>query len=143
LASVADVARPAAASRGLHLSTVVGPGISSLSTDPTRLRQVLSNLLSNACKFTLSGSVVLEVRAEGPHQIRFTVTDTGIGIAENQLAAIFDEFIQVDTSSTRAYGGTGLGLAISRKLCRKMGGDVTVTSQLGVGSVFEVRLPLR
>jgi CheY-like chemotaxis protein len=109
-----------------------------------RLRQILLNLLSNACKFTKGGTVRLSVvRAEeaGQHWVDFAVSDTGIGMTEEQLGRLFQEFSQADASTTRQFGGTGLGLAISRRLCRIMGGDITVTSESGKGSIFTVRLP--
>ena len=91
-----------------------------------RLRQILLNLLSNACKFTKYGAVRLRIaRAEeaGQHWVDFAVSDTGIGMTEEQLGRLFQEFTQADASTTRQFGGTGLGLAISRRLCRLMGGD--------------------
>ncbi|MGA7263616.1 MAG: response regulator [Stellaceae bacterium] len=109
-----------------------------------RLRQILLNLLSNACKFTKGGTVRLRVaRAEeaGQHWVDFAVSDTGIGMTDEQLGRLFQEFTQADASTTRQFGGTGLGLAISRRLCRLMGGDITVTSAPGEGSTFTVRLP--
>ncbi|MGB8046417.1 MAG: ATP-binding protein [Pseudolabrys sp.] len=109
-----------------------------------RLRQILLNLLSNACKFTKQGEVALHVRkvVDGHNWIEFAVADSGIGMTAEQQAKLFQDFIQADSLTTRRYGGTGLGLALSRKLARMMGGDVTVTSQPGKGSVFTVRLPV-
>ena len=114
-----------------------------LTVDPMRLRQILLNLLSNACKFTKQGEVTLRVRkvADGRNWIEFAVADTGIGMTPEQQAKLFEEFTQADSSTARQYGGTGLGLAITRKLARMMGGDVAVTSEAGKGSVFTVRLP--
>jgi signal transduction histidine kinase len=108
-----------------------------------RLRQILLNLLSNACKFTKQGEVALRARrmVDGREWIELTVADTGIGMTAEQQAKLFEEFTQADSLTARRYGGTGLGLAISRKLARMMGGDVTVASELGKGSVFTVRLP--
>jgi len=109
-----------------------------------RLRQILLNLLSNACKFTKGGTVRLQVgpaEEAGQHWVDFAVSDTGIGMTEEQLGRLFQEFTQADASTTRQFGGTGLGLAISRRLCRLMGGDITVTSVPGEGSTFTVRLP--
>src|SRR5258707_6441072 len=108
-----------------------------------RLRQILFNLLSNACKFTKQGEVMLRVRkiADGRDWIEFAVADTGIGMTAEQQAKLFEEFAQAESSTAQHYGGTGLGLAIARKLARMMGGDVTVTSEPGKGSVFTVRLP--
>ena len=114
-----------------------------LTVDPMRLRQILLNLLSNSCKFTKQGEVALRVRRviDGREWVEFAVSDTGIGMTVEQLARMFEEFSQADSLTARRYGGTGLGLAITRKLARMMGGDVTVTSEPGKGSVFTVRLP--
>jgi signal transduction histidine kinase len=102
-----------------------------------------SNLLSNACKFTKEGEVALRVRrvADGRDWVELAVADTGIGLTAEQQAKLFQEFTQAHSLTARRYGGTGLGLALSRKLARMMGGDVTVTSEPGKGSVFTVRLP--
>jgi signal transduction histidine kinase len=117
--------------------------LDALTVDPMRLRQILLNLLSNACKFTTQGEVALRVRKvlDGRNWIEFAVADTGIGMTPEQQAKLFEEFIQADTSTAQRYGGTGLGLAITRRLARMMGGDVTVTSEPGKGSVFTARLP--
>jgi signal transduction histidine kinase len=114
-----------------------------LTADPMRLKQILLNLLSNACKFTKQGEVILRVRevADGRDWVELAVADSGIGMTAEQQAKLFQDFTQADSLTARRYGGTGLGLAISRKLARMMGGDVTVTSQPGKGSVFAVRLP--
>jgi adenylate cyclase len=113
------------------------------TADPMRLKQILLNLLSNACKFTKEGEVALRVRrvADGRDWVELAVADTGIGLTAEQQAKLFQEFTQADSLTARRYGGTGLGLALSRKLARMMGGDVTVTSEPGKGSVFTVRLP--
>jgi GAF domain-containing protein len=117
--------------------------LGALTVDPMRLRQILLNLLSNACKFTKAGEVKLAARkvSNGSGSVEFAVSDTGIGMTAEQQAKLFEEFTQADTSTAQRYGGTGLGLAITRKLARMMGGDVTVTSEPGKGSVFTVRLP--
>ena len=127
------------------LEVVGGEAIGRVTSDPTRLRQVLLNLLSNAAKFTEAGHVRLAMRrerADGLEWMVFDVTDTGIGMSEDQVQGLFVEFVQADSSTTRRFGGTGLGLAISRHLCRMMGGDISVRSKLRVGSQFVVRLPL-
>jgi signal transduction histidine kinase len=114
-----------------------------LNADSMRLKQILLNLLSNACKFTKEGEVALRVRkvADGGDWVELAVADSGIGMTAEQLAKLFQDFTQADSLTARRYGGTGLGLAISRKLARMMGGDVTVTSEPGKGSVFTLRLP--
>jgi signal transduction histidine kinase len=119
--------------------------LGALNADSMRLKQILLNLLSNACKFTKEGEVALRVRkvADGRNWIELAVADSGIGMTAEQQAKLFQEFTQADSLTARRYGGTGLGLAISRKLARMMGGDVTVTSELGKGSVFTVRLPVQ
>jgi adenylate cyclase len=119
------------------------PGLGAITTDPMRLRQILLNLLSNACKFTKQGDVTLRARrlADGQHWVELAVIDTGIGMTPEQLGKLFQEFTQAEASIAKHYGGTGLGLAITRKLARMMGGDVTVTSEAGKGSLFTVRLP--
>jgi GAF domain-containing protein len=117
--------------------------LGALTVDPMRLRQILLNLLSNACKFTKAGEVKLAARkvSNGSNFVEFAVSDTGIGMTPQQQAKLFAEFSQADVSTAQKFGGTGLGLAITRKLARMMGGDVTVTSEPGKGSVFTVRLP--
>jgi signal transduction histidine kinase len=121
----------------------VGASLGSLTVDPMRLRQILLNLLSNACKFTKEGKVTLRARrvANGSEWIEVAVADTGIGMTPEQQVKLFQEFSQADKTTAQRFGGTGLGLAITRKLARMMGGDVTVTSERGKGSVFVVRLP--
>src|SRR5262249_10163224 len=118
--------------------------LGALTVDPMRLRQILLNLLSNACKFTKGGEVTLRARriANGHDLIELAVADTGIGMTPEQQTKLFEEFIQADTSTAQRYGGTGLGLAITRKLALMMGGDVTVASEPGKGSIFTVRLPV-
>jgi signal transduction histidine kinase len=102
--------------------------------------------MANACKFTQHGEVRMDVRREPGHPVDWLVVnvrDTGIGMTPEQQARLFQTFQQADASTTRKYGGTGLGLAISRKMCRLMGGDISVESELGKGSNFEMRLPAR
>ena len=140
---VVDTARPLAEQNNNRLMVKCQENLGSLTVDPMRLRQILLNLLSNACKFTKQGEVTLLARKlvnEG-HWIEFAVSDTGIGMTPEQQAKLFEEFTQADSSTARQYGGTGLGLAITRKLARMMGGDVTLTSEAGKGSTFTVRLP--
>jgi len=141
---VLETARPLAQQNNNELVLDCPPVAGSVYADSTRLRQVLLNLLSNASKFTKGGTVTLSVarmEQHGQHWVDFAVSDTGIGITKEQLSHLFQEFAQADATTTREYGGTGLGLAISRRLCRMMGGDVTVASEPGKGSTFTVRLP--
>jgi signal transduction histidine kinase len=112
-------------------------------TDPLRVEQVLTNLLTNAFKFTTKGSVTLRVcHAAAARRVLFEIADTGIGIPEGELPHIFDEFRQVDGSMSRQHGGIGLGLALVRRLVGLLGGEVTVVSRPGEGSTFTVALPL-
>ncbi len=118
--------------------------IGSLVVDALRLRQILLNLLGNACKFTKAGEVSLRVApasTDGRGWVEFVVADTGIGMTPEEVGRLFEEFTQADQSTARRYGGTGLGLAITRRLCHMMGGEVGITSEPGKGSVFVVRLP--
>ena len=112
-----------------------------LWTDAVRLRQVLSNLLSNAAKFTHDGSVLLRVAADGPGTVRFVVEDTGIGIDPDRLGGIFREFVQAESDTARRFGGTGLGLALVKRFTELLGGTVSVASEVGKGSTFTVTLP--
>jgi two-component system sensor histidine kinase/response regulator len=136
--------------KGLELVCHVVPGVpDAVVGDPGRLRQVLFNLIGNAIKFTENGEVVVRVEAAPPEgdrvEIRFAVSDTGIGIPESKHQSIFEAFTQADGSTTRRYGGTGLGLTISSQLVEMMGGQIRVDSQVGSGStfLFHVRLGLQ
>ncbi len=120
----------------------VAPDCPVIRTDRTKIKQVLLNLLSNAVKFTNKGSVVVEARCAAGG-VRIDVVDTGIGIRQSDLQAIWEDFRQVDQSRTREFGGTGLGLSITRKLLERLGGSVTVKSNYGEGSTFSVYLPLQ
>jgi signal transduction histidine kinase/CheY-like chemotaxis protein len=117
--------------------------IGVMQADSTRVRQVLLNLLSNACKFTEKGEIRFTAKREADGSANWFVADTGIGMTEEQLGRLFQEFSQADSSTTRKYGGTGLGLAISQHLCRAMGGEITVKSAPGRGAAFSVRLPVQ
>jgi signal transduction histidine kinase len=118
-------------------------GLGTVTIDAMRLRQILLNLLSNACKFTKHGEIALRARrlVDG-RWIELAVADSGIGMTAEQMSKLFEEFTQADASTAQRYGGTGLGLSISRNLARMMGGDVTVTSESGKGSTFTVRVPV-
>ncbi|WP_051222750.1 response regulator [Conexibacter woesei] len=145
--TTSDVVAATAHGKGLELSVFLGDEVPHAVTgDRGRLAQVLTNLLSNAVKFTPEGEVSVEVTCEGQDEggaalVCFEVADTGIGIAERDLARLFESFQQADSSTTRRFGGTGLGLAISRQLTRMMGGDLTVASEVGSGSTFAFCLP--
>ncbi len=147
-----DLVSADAGAKDLELTCTIEPGTpEAMVGDPTRVRQILLNLLSNAVKFTERGEVTVTVGAapggatpggaEGPHEWRFTVRDTGIGIPPEHLESIFDSFTQVDPSTARRYGGTGLGLAICRRLSALMGGTITAASRPGSGTTMTVAVP--
>ena len=141
---LAPTIQPLAERNRNRLTVHCQSGIGAMRADLTRTRQIVLNLLSNACKFTEVGVVSLTVvrrTIDANEWIQFAVADTGIGVSLEQQSKLFQEFAQADSSTTREYGGTGLGLAISRRLCRMMGGDIEVTSQPGAGSTFTARFP--
>jgi CheY-like chemotaxis protein len=141
---IAAVIHPLAEKNRNRLDVRCAPDAGSAHADLTKVRQALFNLLSNACKFTEGGVVVLAAAREaaaGGDQLVFAVSDTGIGMTPEQVGRIFQEFSQADASVTRRYGGTGLGLALSRRLARMMGGDIAVESASGRGSTFTMRIP--
>ncbi|MCE9629152.1 MAG: HAMP domain-containing protein [Planctomycetia bacterium] len=149
-----DMVRPLAERKRIDLPHDVGPGLDAIEQDQAKVQQILANLLSNAVKFTPEGGrvdVVARLDATGdepPRAFLLEVIDTGVGIAEEERQTIFEKFrqghvFQGDDAMTREFSGTGLGLSIVRELCRLLGGDVSVESQLGRGSRFTVRLPLR
>lgn len=143
LDEVQVVARPLADQRNnqLEVKNLVDPAQPRLVADKLRLRQAVFNLVSNSAKFTENGRIHLHVSSEGPW-MRFDVADTGIGLTEEQIGRLFQDFGQAEATTSARYGGTGLGLALSRRLCQCMGGDITVTSEPGKGSTFTVRLPM-
>jgi signal transduction histidine kinase len=140
---VVGTARPLAEQNKNRLLVDAKETLGGLTVDPMRLRQILLNLLSNACKFTKDGEVALRGRrvSNGGEWIELSVSDSGIGMTPEQQAKLFEEFSQADATTAQRFGGTGLGLAITRKLARMMGGDVTVKSEPGKGSIFTLRLP--
>ncbi|HEY3741373.1 MAG TPA: ATP-binding protein [Bryobacteraceae bacterium] len=141
LEEAADLLASKALSKSLDLAVDVEPAFADwIFGDPTRLRQIVVNLVGNAVKFTEKGEIVLSAREAGGSVI-VTVRDTGIGIPPEARAQLFESFSQVDSSVTRRFGGTGLGLCISKRLAEMMGGDLTVTSEVGAGSTFSLTLP--
>ncbi len=132
---------PLVAKKCLALNTVFSADEIPMRTDPVKLRQILINLLGNAVKFTQQGGITIEVRTPTSDTVSFAIRDTGPGIAPTDLARIFDPFIQASASHSRSHEGTGLGLSVSRELTRLLGGDLVVSSELGVGSVFTATLP--
>ncbi len=147
LEKVTEMVAVRAHEKKLALVCEIAPKVpTDLVGDPTRLRQVLLNLLGNAIKFTESGEVSLRVTPDAdspvPGALRFTISDTGIGIPGEKLGAVFERFTQADSSTTRQYGGSGLGLTISKRLVELMGGRIWVDSEVGKGSVFSFSVPL-
>ena len=145
LEDVCATVEPSLEKRGNTLTRVYTGEPSTLMTDAFRLRQIMINLVSNACKFTESGKITVTVQpspsATEPG-VLFSVRDTGIGIPEERMDMLFKEFTQIDSSTTRKYGGTGLGLAISDKLCKLLGGEISVKSEPEQGSEFSFILPI-
>ncbi|MNS13082.1 Signal transduction histidine-protein kinase BarA [compost metagenome] len=139
--AVVGTAMPMAVANRIALRAETPDGLGPVESDETKVRQILLNLVSNAVKFTKEGEVRVTMRAHGQDGWQVEVTDTGIGIAPEHQDLVFEEFRQVDASTTREIGGTGLGLSIARKLARLLGGDLTLESQLGVGSTFILTLP--
>jgi GAF domain-containing protein/CheY-like chemotaxis protein len=125
----------------VQLEKQVDETIGMIFSDQDKIKQIVINLLSNAAKFTHEGRIILSVQKQNEELVNIAVTDSGIGISEEALGRVFEEFQQADTSTTRQYGGTGLGLAISRSLARLLGGDLTATSKLGEGSTFTLTIP--
>ena len=147
IGDVIDLLRGLAKAKHLSLTCVIAPGLpESFFGDSGRVRQVMVNLVGNAIKFTSRGGVAVRtggrLEPSGKWNVEIEVEDTGIGIPPEKLGVIFDQFVQADASTTRLYGGTGLGLSISRSLALMMGGDLTVASSVGRGSIFRARLPL-
>ncbi len=138
---VLDSVRPLINQNHNRFSLELPPEPGLMYADEIKLRQVLLNLLSNAAKFTEAGEICLHMRNAGDDMVAFSVRDSGIGMSEEQVARVFEPFTQADASTTRKYGGTGLGLAISRHYCRMMGGDISIESEPGAGSIFTVLLP--
>jgi signal transduction histidine kinase len=137
---------PLASRNGNHLSASTSEDAATAFSDRTRFRQSLLNLVANACKFTTDGTVSVEARREPAGDAGWlvvSVKDTGIGITAEQQGRLFQPFTQADASTTRQYGGTGLGLAISLRMCRLMGGDISVRSEPGKGSEFTMRIPAK
>ncbi|MFI5356749.1 MAG: hybrid sensor histidine kinase/response regulator [Opitutales bacterium] len=144
VSDVATTIAPLVEKKGNTLYVECPPDIGVMQADSTKIRQMLLNLLSNACKFTEKGSITLAMeRLPDNHSISMKVSDTGIGMSPEQMGRIFQAFSQADSSTASKYGGTGLGLAISRQFAQLMGGDITVESTPGVGTTFTVKLPLQ
>jgi signal transduction histidine kinase/CheY-like chemotaxis protein len=144
ISEVAATIQPLVQTNANTLEVVLAPGLGSMHADQMKVRQGLFNLLSNAVKFTRGGTITVDAGHElmdGREWTVFRVADTGIGLSAEQLAKLFQDFTQADASTTRKFGGTGLGLALTRRFCQMMGGDVTLNSAAGEGSVFTIKLP--
>jgi signal transduction histidine kinase/CheY-like chemotaxis protein len=141
LGEVGAIIRPLVAKNGNTLEMRVASDIGSLRTDRTKLKQCLLNVLSNGSKFTQDGKLTLAVERTDRAMIQMTISDTGIGMSEEQLGRLFQAFSQADASTTKKFGGTGLGLAITRHFCRLLGGDISVVSRVGEGSTFTIIIP--
>jgi signal transduction histidine kinase len=141
---VRDILRGLAATKRLRVETEVEPEVATVTLDPSKLKQILYNYLSNALKFTPEGgSIQVRALSEGEHQVRIEVRDTGVGVRRDDLARLFVEFQQLDSGTARNYAGTGLGLALTRRIVEAQGGQVGVESELGKGSLFWAVLPKR
>src|SRR6185312_8268242 len=140
---VRGLIEPLAAKNGNRLRIDCPDDAGAIESDLTKLKQCLLNLMSNACKFTKGGEVALTASRNEGGQVSFRVSDTGIGMSDEQMAKLFQPFTQADSSTSRHYGGTGLGLAITRRFARLLGGDVEVSSKPGAGSTFTLTLPVR
>jgi signal transduction histidine kinase/CheY-like chemotaxis protein len=144
IAEVASTIEMQVAKNGNSLEILCASDIGFMRADLSKVRQGLFNLVSNATKFTHGGKIKVEAERQvmdGSDWIMFRVSDTGIGLSSEQILRLFQSFTQADASTTRKFGGTGLGLALTRRFCQMMGGDVTVSSALGKGSVFTIKLP--
>ena len=142
--NVVKTIEPLAAKNENRVAVSCDTAIGTVHADQMRLRQALLNLLSNANKFTERGTLTVDARQEqanGRDWVTIGVADTGIGMTPEQMGKLFQEFSQAEASTARKYGGTGLGLAISKRFCQMMGGDITVDSEPGRGSIFTIRLP--
>jgi signal transduction histidine kinase len=145
LEQIMTTIQPLVAKNGNRLEVQRGENLGSMTSDATKVRQILLNVLSNAAKFTHEGTITLAIAREqvgSATWMRFSVTDTGIGMTREQVQNLFQEFVQGDTSSNRTYEGAGLGLAISRHFCTLLGGTITAASEPGAGSIFMVYLPV-
>ncbi len=144
LRELSDTINPLVDQNSNRLDMIAPGHLGSMCSDPTKVRQVLLNLLSNACKFTQGGVITLNARVDhnqGSEFVEFIVRDTGIGMSTAQLDRVFDAFVQAEDSTARDFGGTGLGLSITRQFCEILGGSIDAQSEARVGSTFTVRLP--
>ena len=141
LEEVLSIVKPLADKSENVIKLICPADVGIFRSDQTKVKQCLLNLMSNANKFTSKGTLTLAVAREGGSQVCFRVSDTGIGMTQEQLGRLFQAFSQADASTTKRFGGTGLGLAITKHFCTMLGGDVTVESTPGKGTTFIIRLP--
>ena len=144
VASVLDTVQPVIDKNGNALDVILSEDVGVMVTDPIKVQQSLLNLLSNAAKFTTDGKITLQVKSaesSSGERVQLIVTDSGIGMTEQEVSLLFQDFVQADSSTTRKYGGSGLGLSISRRFCQMLGGDIRVESKPGIGSRFTIDLP--
>lgn len=144
VASVVDTVQPVIDKNGNALDVILSEDVGVMVTDPIKVQQSLLNLLSNAAKFTTDGKITLQVKSaesSSGERVQLIVTDSGIGMTEQEVSLLFQDFVQADSSTTRKYGGSGLGLSISRRFCQMLGGDIRVESKPGIGSRFTIDLP--
>jgi signal transduction histidine kinase/CheY-like chemotaxis protein len=141
LKEVLSIVKPLTDKNENVIEVICPADIGSFRSDQTKVKQCLLNLMSNASKFTSKGTLTLTVARDGGSQVRFGVSDTGVGMTQEQLGRLFQAFSQADASTTKRFGGTGLGLAITKHFCTMLGGDVTVESTPGKGTTFIIRLP--
>lgn len=143
MAEVLDNVRPLAEQNAVTLHTDIQPELSVIETDAGKLRQILINLVANACKFTEQGEVSVRIRSVSDEEWTIEVADTGLGMDAEQLSRVFEPFVQADASTTRRFGGTGLGLTLARNYSELLGGTLSAESTPGIGSRFTLRLPGR
>lgn len=141
ISSIEDTTKPLVEKNGNKLVVEIDKSLVTIKNDETKLKQVLLNMISNSSKFTKKGKVTLKISEETRDRVKFELSDTGIGMTEDQLKNVFEEFAQAETSTSKDYGGTGLGLPICKKITELMGGKIEVQSKIGEGTTFSIIIP--
>ena len=141
ISSIEDTTKPLVEKNGNKLVVEIDKSLGTIKNDETKLKQVLLNMISNSSKFTKKGKVTLKICEETRDRVKFELSDTGIGMTEDQLKNVFEEFTQAETSTSKDYGGTGLGLPICKKITELMGGKIDVQSKIGEGTTFSIIVP--
>jgi signal transduction histidine kinase len=141
ISSIEDTTKPLVEKNGNKLVVEIDKSLGTIKNDETKLKQVLLNMISNSSKFTKKGKVTLKISEETRDRVKFELSDTGIGMTEDQLKNVFEEFTQAETSTSKDYGGTGLGLPICKKITELMGGKIDVQSKIGEGTTFSIIVP--